>query len=199
MKGKVGAAVLPIALLAVVTFVGPLYSQPLYAQGPDPASIVWAYVEALNAHDLEAALALFADDAEVRVVPPPRGTNGAFRGKDEINVYLHRNVFRDVRVEVRDLRATGDRVSYTALVSNRSLEARRLRPVERKIEVVVRGGRISSYAATTASPSPRTVEASAPLVLGLGLGALLLVEIGLALGHFLPLRLRPGPTAGERR
>src|SRR5262245_65871749 len=110
-----GEAVLQIVLLAVVTFVGPLYSPPLYAQDPDSASIVRAYVEALNAHDWEAALALFADDAEV-VVPPPRSTNGVFRGRHEIPVYLHRNVFRDVRVEVRDLRATGDRVSYAALV-----------------------------------------------------------------------------------
>ena len=60
----------------------------------DPAEVMDAYTAAINAHDVEAALALVADDA---VYERP---TGQFSGHDEIRGFIEGLIARDVKVEV---------------------------------------------------------------------------------------------------
>src|SRR4051794_22768991 len=53
------------------------------AQTADPVAVVDAYRVAIG-HDVEAALALVADDATFTTVPPPPGTPGRWTGKEQI-------------------------------------------------------------------------------------------------------------------
>lgn len=53
----------------------------------DAQSVIQALDDACNAHDLEAAMDLFAEDAVVTHTPPPDGV-GVYRGKDEIRQWL---------------------------------------------------------------------------------------------------------------
>ena len=65
----------------------------VHAQATDPLSIADAYLAALNAGDVEAAVAFFADDA-VRTSGPVQVT-----GKDEIRRDVERLVAMRVSVE----------------------------------------------------------------------------------------------------
>ncbi|MEN0129812.1 MAG: nuclear transport factor 2 family protein [Brevundimonas sp.] len=62
---------------------------------PDPAAFASTWVEAWNSHDLEAVLALFADDVVFtsplaqRLLPDSGGT---VRGKDELRRYWSRGL-----------------------------------------------------------------------------------------------------------
>ena len=61
MKARVIAVVMSVVLLALPVV--------LYAQESDPMSTVNAWVEALNAGDIDAALSHLADDAVVQIDP----------------------------------------------------------------------------------------------------------------------------------
>ncbi|MEE4237759.1 MAG: hypothetical protein V2I51_13660, partial [Anderseniella sp.] len=65
------------ARLFVVTVSVVLLALPvaLNAQEPDPMSIINAWVEALNAGDIDSALSYLADDAVVQIVPAAPGTS----------------------------------------------------------------------------------------------------------------------------
>jgi hypothetical protein len=177
-----------IAAGALVLLLAPAVR--VSAQSEDPLAVVNAYIAALNAHDFDAALALFAEGAVVRVVPAPRGSAhaGVFAGEDQIRLYLHRHVFPSVHVEVGSFHILGDKATCTAQVSDDSLRARGVAPVEARIEVVVAGGKIRSL--TTTLPSrpapaedattlPRTGGGPVPALASLAMGALLLA-LGLA-------------------
>lgn len=78
----------------------------------DPDAVMDAYTAAINAHDIDAALALVADDA---VYERP---NGAYTGKEEIRGFIEGLFARDVQVELMGERQVeGEIVRWTSHVS----------------------------------------------------------------------------------
>jgi hypothetical protein len=76
-----------------------------------PAEVMDAYTEAINNHDVEAALALVADDA---VYERPAGS---FNGKEEIRGFIEDLIARDVQVElVGERTVDGERVTWQSHV-----------------------------------------------------------------------------------
>jgi hypothetical protein len=73
----------------------------------DPAAVITAYEMARNRHDLEAALAYFADDATISQ------RSATFAGKDEIRKFLDGVSSRSRFVVVSDRRVNGTRITWT--------------------------------------------------------------------------------------
>jgi len=66
----------------------------LYAQETDPEAVLTAVYEAMNAGDVEGALAYYADDAVVNIVPFATHT-----GKEEIRAYFEGNAALNATLE----------------------------------------------------------------------------------------------------
>lgn len=80
-------------------------------QPTDPAAVMDAYTEAINAHDVEKALSYVADDA---VYERP---NGAFNGKAEIRNFVEDLVARNVHVElIGERQVDGEQVTWHSRV-----------------------------------------------------------------------------------
>jgi transcription elongation GreA/GreB family factor len=114
---------------------------------PDPAAVMADYTAAINAHDLEKALSLVADDAVYSRAA------GDFRGKEEIRSFIQDLIDRDVRVElVGERQVTGERVTWTSRVSLRdpqNPDGPRLEIVNQS-ESTVRNGKIVAHSAQRA-------------------------------------------------
>jgi ketosteroid isomerase-like protein len=114
---------------------------------PDPAAVMADYTAAINAHDLEKALSLVADDAVYSRAA------GDFRGKEEIRGFIQDLIDRDVRVElVGERQVSGERVTWTSRVSLRdpqNPDGPRLEIVNQS-ESTVRNGKIVAHSAQRA-------------------------------------------------
>ena len=78
------------------------------AVAQDPLSVVQALDAACNAHDLEAVMSLFTDDAVERHTPPPDGV-GVYRGKEQIRSRFEPQL-PGFHVTSRDHQTTGETV-----------------------------------------------------------------------------------------
>ncbi len=85
----------------------------LYAQETDPAAVVSALAEAVNAGDVDAAMALFAADAVVKLVglPPPLHEPDTYTGAEEIRAWFEGLVAQNFEIEVEILKVEGDTVT----------------------------------------------------------------------------------------
>ena len=78
--------------------------------GPDPIAVVEDFYTALNAKDVDAAMAFVAEDAHWRGTP-------TVTGKDRIRDYLKGGIDAGYTTEISDLRATKGRVTFTLAAS----------------------------------------------------------------------------------
>lgn len=116
----------------------------------EPLAVVRALDAACNAHNVDAVMALFADDAVVRQTPPADGV-GVYRGKAEIRSWMETQL-PGFHVDSRDHRTSGDTVSWTARMSNDLLrQIGRSEVVVDHAEATVREGKIASFAVKSAS------------------------------------------------
>jgi ketosteroid isomerase-like protein len=116
----------------------------------DPLSIVQELDAACNAHDLEAVMALFADDAVVRHTPPPDGV-GVYRGKAKIRGWMEPQL-PGFHVVTHDHRTTGDTIRWSATLTDDLLrQIGQDQPVDAQLEAVVRDGKIASFSVTNPS------------------------------------------------
>jgi len=130
------------------------------AQTTDPVAVVDAYRVATG-HDVEAALALVADDATFTTVPPPPGTPGKWTGKEQIRQLLEFTVVMNaVHERVGSATVDGDKVTMTVMILNNNFRKWGIGAVEHTYEAVVQGGKIKSLI-TTMSPSERPRVAAA--------------------------------------
>jgi len=116
----------------------------------DPATVLAALDAALTAHDLGAALALFADDAVVRYEPPPPSpAPDRYKGKQEVRGLLERLIAQGVRVEAEGYSAAGERAtSRGRAVYAAGHERLGGNPVLLEAEALVREGKIASLTFT---------------------------------------------------
>jgi SnoaL-like domain len=116
-----------------------------HAQATDPKSVFDGFHAAVNAHDVDAALAFFADDAVVQFPnqPPPN----VYRGKAEIHAWLQGDANQHIQVKTEQLKVAGDRLSWIAKV-----ETDDVRPlgitIEGPAEAVIQGGKFKSFSFT---------------------------------------------------
>jgi ketosteroid isomerase-like protein len=130
-------AVLLVSLLALTA--------DSHAQADDPAAVFHAFNTAVNAHDVEAALALFADDAVVQFPnqPPPN----TYRGTAEIRAWLQADAGQNISVQTEQVQVEGDRVSCLGKVDIDSLRPLGI-TLTGPAEAVVQGGKITSFTFT---------------------------------------------------
>jgi ketosteroid isomerase-like protein len=99
------------SILAVVMMLV-LASQSALAQATDPLSVMKASLDAINAGNVDVAVATFADDA---VFTTP---TGSFKGKDQIRSAIMADVANHVQIEATNFQVAGDKVTYSFKQSN---------------------------------------------------------------------------------
>jgi ketosteroid isomerase-like protein len=141
------------------------------AQATDPETIFNQFHVAVNAHDVDAALAFFADDAVVQFPnqPPPN----VFRGKAEIRTWLQGDADQHIQVTTEQFNVSGDKLTWIAKVVTDDVRALGI-TIEGPAEAVLEGGKFKSFAFTLS-------DATLAKVLALGM---------LCGGGFLLLRFR---------
>jgi len=130
----------PIVLLAACQSGGSS-SQPT-----DPAAVMDAYTEAINAHDVEKALSFLADDAVYD------RSAGAFNGKSEVRQFVEGIIARDVQVGVIGERTVdGEHVSWQSrvMIDDPQNPGTRLEVILNS-ESIVRNGKIVQHTARVA-------------------------------------------------
>jgi hypothetical protein len=128
-----------------------------HAQATDPKSVFDGLHAAINAHDVDAALAFFADDAIVQFPnqPPPN----VFRGKTEIRAWLQGDADQNIRVQTEQFEVAGDRMTWIGKV-----DVDDLRPlgitIEGPAEAVVQNGKIISFTFTLSQETLAKLQAA---------------------------------------
>jgi hypothetical protein len=171
---------------------------PAAAQPSDPAAVVKALDAALNAHDPDAALALFADDAVVKDGDPAPGSSGSFVGKDQIRTWIAAIVDPALRFSVASsgYQVAGNTVTWSWSASIAGFAPLGVDPEQGTSAALVQGGKITFYSLASSAEwraklqSATTPPASLPKTGGdpqsdrlwlLGVGALGLGGLSLAL------------------
>jgi ketosteroid isomerase-like protein len=132
----------------------------LYAQDTDPESVAGALLEALMAKDVDAAMALVADDAVVTVIPPPTGTSGVFTGKEEIRTWYEQLVAWNFRAEFSNFQVDGDTATWTTTAWADPFEPLGILPLEYHAEGVFQDDKVVSYTDTMTEESVTKLTAA---------------------------------------
>jgi ketosteroid isomerase-like protein len=125
-----------IALSSIVLAVLVSCASATSTAKTDPVSVVKAFYAAENANNLDAAMALIADDA---VFTFPQF--GEHRGKDEIREWEQFAMEKGGEFELSHIQSTGDTVTFTAQFLWMGLH------IEHDYEIVVWDGKIKSLTA----------------------------------------------------
>jgi hypothetical protein len=143
------------ARLFVVTVSVVLLALPvaLYAQEPDPVSTINAWVEALNAGDIDSALSYLADDAVVQIVPAAPGTSGIFTGKGEVRGWYETIVGQHGVTALSDCQVDGETVTCVNNYAEDSFRSLDIDFVVGEWVAVVREGKLQSYTFTMSDES----------------------------------------------
>lgn len=128
-----------------------------YAQTTDPVAVLNAFNAAVNAHDVDAALALFAPDAIAQFPnqPPPN----VYRGTQEIRTWLQADAAQHIQVTASNVKVTGDRVTWDA-----SIVIDDVRPLgislDGSAEAVIQNGKIGSFTFTLSDETLAKLQAA---------------------------------------
>ncbi len=144
-----------IAILGAALFLSASSLPAAYAQPTDPLSVVTASETAVNAHDVEAALALFADDAVVKT------PFNVYVGRDQIRRFLQGAVAQNVQDEpFGSPRVAGDTVNWAGKVSYDEWRKLGVAPLETLTEAVVQGGKIRTLSAEFTPEAAERLQAA---------------------------------------
>jgi len=135
----------------------------LYAQGSDPVAVVTARTDAINAGDVEAAIALFAEDAIYNLIPPPPGVPGTLTGREAIRARLAELVAQKAEYSlVETPQVAEDTVTALTRYSDDGLRSFGVDFIEGTEEFTVQDGKITSYTWTMTEESLAKLEAALP-------------------------------------
>jgi hypothetical protein len=154
MKARMVAVIVFVVLLALPV--------ALYAQESDPMPIINAWVEALNAGDIDVALSYLADDAVVQIVPPAPGTSGVFTGKGEIRGWYETIVEQNGVTTLSDCQVDGETVTCVNTYAEDSFRSMGIDFIVGEWVVVVRDGKFQSYTFTMTEESLAAIMAAMP-------------------------------------
>ena len=173
-------------LVALLATTGSASAQPT-----DPRAVFDAFHAAVNAHDVDAALAFFADDAVVEFPnqPPPN----VFRGTQEIRAWLQGDADQNIAVQTENVQVAGEHITWTVRVDIADLRPLGITLVG-SAEATVREGKFTTFSFTLSDETlaqlqaipaqpqalPQTGDA-APWLWLLALAGLLVCAVGLEL------------------
>lgn len=142
------------ALTLILIALALLVPSVALAQSSDAEQIVTAWHDALHAGDVDAALALVADDVTVRLVPPPPGMDGTLEGKEELRAWYNGQIAANAESEILELGAEGDQVTLRESYLDDTLRGMGLdAPVELVVTFTVEEGLIRGYTAAMTEAS----------------------------------------------
>ena len=154
MKARMVAVMVSVVLLALPV--------ALYAQESDPMPVIDAWVQALNAGDIDVALSYLADDAVVQIVPPAPGTSGVFTGKGEIRGWYETIVEQNGVTTLSDCQVDGETVTCVNTYAEDSFRSMGIDFIVGEWVVVVRDGKFQSYTFTMTEESLTAIMAAMP-------------------------------------
>jgi len=143
-----------IVLLAMMIIF--VLNSPLCAQETDPAKVLNALADSLNAGDIDTAITLYAPDAVFHVVTPPAGLPDTYTGLKEIRGWLEVLVGMNFKIEgVEILKVEGDKLNVKVKSSSDFARGLNIAFLEHMEEHIIQGGKIKSH---TNAFTPETME-----------------------------------------
>jgi hypothetical protein len=150
--------------IAIMTLVLAILALPipLYAQAADPVDVVMALNEAANAGDLEAQIALFAEDAVYTLIPPPPGVSGPLVGKEAIRARRQGLASLNAEGGIEILEVSGDTITALSTYADDELRSLGIDFIEGVEEYTVQDGKITTYTWTATDESLAKLMAAMP-------------------------------------
>ena len=130
-----------IAMMTLVLML--VLPAALYAQETDPVAVVTALYEAINAGGVEAAVALFADGAIMKVPVPPPNMPAKYTGKAEIRLWLESEVAQHTEYVLNETQIDEGTVTATISLSDDILQGLGIAPLEMTDEFTIQDGKIT--------------------------------------------------------
>ena len=123
-----------------------LVAMLLAACGPKPLDVVYAWQDALNKGDIDAALSYLADEATVTIIPSADG-DGVFNGHAEIRGWYESGAGLGVTT-LSNCQADSDTITCIDTYTDEGLQSMGVDFIEGTWVAVVRDGKIQSYTFT---------------------------------------------------
>ena len=134
----------------------------LNAQTMTPEEVVTAMIEAENAGDLEAQIALFADDAVYAILPPPPDMPEPIVGTDAIRARRAGVAAVNGESSTEITQVDGNIVTTLSRYSDDGIKSMGLDYIEGVEEYVIEDGKITSYTWTMTDESLAKLQAAMP-------------------------------------
>lgn len=117
-------------------------------------AVVQRFINAQNAGDVDAALALLADDAVIQLIPPPmEGHDGVFSGKEEIRDWYVNLISLHGTGAISDVQVSGDQVTALLTYGDDGLKELGVDTIDNHWVVTLQEGKIQGYTATMTDES----------------------------------------------
>lgn len=133
-----------VAMTIVLVFGAFVAAAPAAAQETDPAGVVEAIYAEIEDQDVDAAVALLAEDAVLTLVPPPAGLDGTFIGKAEIGEWYEGLAADNGRFEFSDISVNGNTATMKLLFYSGFFDSLGISPAEFDGVAVVQDGLLKS-------------------------------------------------------
>ena len=134
----------------------------LFAQAMTPEEVVTAMIEAEKAGDLEAQIALFADDAVYSILPPSPDMPGPIVGTDAIRARREGIAALNAETTTEITGVDGNTVTTLSRYVDDDLRSLGLEYIEGVEEYVIQDGLITSYTWTMTDESLAELMAAMP-------------------------------------
>ena len=117
-------------------------------------ALLQGFIDAQNAGDVEAALALLTDDAVIQLIPPPmEDHDGIFSGKAAIQEWYENLASLHGAGEISNVQVDGDQVSALLNYTDDSLKDIGVDSIDNDWVVSIQDGKITGYIATMTEES----------------------------------------------
>ena len=128
----------------------------------DPAAVIEAYIAAANSGDLEAILALYADDAFHIHLPSADGSPGVCVGKDQFRMWYEQSLAHGERVALEEgtVAVDGNQASFLVQITSEPWSKLGLAALAAQSEMVVIDGRIATHVVLLTPESVRQLQAA---------------------------------------
>ena len=168
LRGLGGAGLATALTFGFAGRVSAQHSHPITAarfaplSGDDPAAVIDAYIAAVDAGDLEAILALYADDAVHIFLPTPDGSAGVCLGKANFRMWYEQSLANGDRVELEDgtLAVDGNQATFVARLSSEPWRELGLEALDAHSQIVVVDGRIMTHAVLLTPEAVRRLQSA---------------------------------------
>jgi ketosteroid isomerase-like protein len=148
-----------IALMAMVIIFA--LTSSLCAQETDPAKVLNALADSLNAGDVDAAITLYAPDAVINIVPPLPGLPDTFTGLKEVRGWLEILVGMKLKIEgLEMLQMEGDKAKIKIIISSDLTRGLNIAFLELIEEYIIQGGKIKGYTISITEESAEKMQAA---------------------------------------